>query len=530
MQSYDAAQHAWHFIEKSKAMVLLNTLKDADAKTNSQIPDELLKEEYDLRVELLYLQRSIAEQEMKKEEARDKGFIDECQSKLFEYNEKWQGLINRFEREYPDYFNLKHQTRLPELAQYKPFLTPQSLLINYLVGTQYIYVCTLSATALQFYRLDKPADFDQCCTDALGYVKRNRNKYFAVANRLYQLLIQAVLPANAGTDLKHLIIIPDGKLRDLPFESLLSAEPSDKMSFANQPYLINQYAVSYHYSAALWLYGEQRAAQKPQIPNSFIGFAPVYPDKAPVYVPMPDEFPGLDIDINPTDMPPELMQPQASGKFSVEIKTYRSRKNKGVFRSVLLNGEPFCELLKSEEEVNTIANLFKQHRLNGNTYLHHHATKQNVLQQSTFYKYVLIAAHNDFNPQNPDFSGILLAPEPGNSEATVFTVTETYHLNLKLAALVVLSCCDSGRGADIRGEGTMAMNRGLLFSGADRVMYTLFKIPDAESATLMLYMFEELLKQKKPNHVQCLALAKRRFLAQYPQLSPQHWAGFVLLG
>ncbi len=53
-----------------------------------EIPDELLKEEYDLRVELLYLQRSIAEQEMKKEEARDKIYIDECQNKLLEYNKK----------------------------------------------------------------------------------------------------------------------------------------------------------------------------------------------------------------------------------------------------------------------------------------------------------------------------------------------------------------------------------------------------------------------------------------------------------
>ena len=55
---------------------------------------------------------------------------------------------------------------------------------------------------------------------------------------------------------------------------------------------------------------------------------------------------------------------------------------------------------------------------------------------------------------------------------------------------MVLSCCDSGRGADIKGEGMMAMNRGLLFSGADQVIYTLFKIPDAESATLMTYLFD----------------------------------------
>ena len=523
------AQHAWHFIEKSKAMVLLNTLKDADAKAKAQIPNELLEKEYDLRVELIYLQRTIAEQETKQGDDRDQNFIDECHSKQFAYNEQWQALITQFERDYPDYFNLKHQTRLPDITQIRQFLDAQSIIINYLVGKKHIYTCTLTLSNLNFYRFDKPENFDRTCSDVVGYTRRSRNKYFAVAHQLYQLLIKAVLPNDSTQNIKQIIIIPDGPLRDIPFETLLSDEPHNKQSFAAQPYLINQYTISYHYSAALWLYGEQRAAQKPPRPDSFVGFAPVYPDSPPAFVPPPDEIGDLKIDWG--SMPHELYPPQAASSTNITIKRYRSSEKNELFRSVNLNGTTFCELLKSEDEIKNIAQLFKQRKLTANAYLHHYATKQNLLNDISTYKYILIAAHNDFNPQKADFSGILLSPEPNSPDATIFTITETYHLRLKNAALVVLSCCDSGRGADIKGEGMMAMNRGLLFSGADQVIYTLFKIPDAESATLMTYLFDEILASNPATNIaSALCRAKRRFIQKHPDLSPEHWAGYVLLG
>lgn len=523
------AQHAWYFIEKSKAMVLLNNLKDADAKVQAQIPAELLEKEYNIRIELLYLQRTIAEKKVKQDNSNNQEFINECLNKQFEYNLQWQALIEQFEKEYPDYFNLKHQTKLPEPDQIREYLSPDTMLINYFVGQECIYISTLTKSKLLFYKIDKPAHFDKLCHDVLGYTRRSRNKYFAVAHELYQLLVLPILPSNEADKPTHLIVIPDGKLREIPFETLLTEEPTDLKSFANQPYLLNQFVVSYQYSAALWHYSEQRAATKIHYPDSFIGFAPIYPDQAPTNIPVPTDLDDFDAY---ADILKELSeQPKPSDNATLEIKKYRGLKKRKAMRSVMLNGTQFYELLKSEDEVKNIVQLFEQKGLYANAYLHHYATKQHLLEKTASYKYILIAAHNDFNPQKADFSGILLSPEPNSSEASLFTVNETYQLNLKNAALVILSCCDSGRGIDIKGEGTMAMNRGLLFSGADRIIYTLFKIPDAESAILMTNLFKIILDKTQKTHLaQALTIAKRHFIQQAPNLSPEHWAGFVLLG
>jgi CHAT domain-containing protein len=522
--SQSPAEHAWHFIEKSKAMVLLNTLKDADAKVNAQIPAELLEKEYDLRVELLYLERTIVEQEVKRGNERDQAFIDKCRIEQFDYNEKWQQLIAQFEGDYPDYFNLKHQTKLPSINQIRQYLLPQTLVINYLIVKQHFYICTLSTTNIQFFRFDKPTNFDQLCEDVLGYNHKSRNKYFAAAHLLYQLLLAPILSQEYSfTDL---LIMPDDKLREIPFETLLIQAPTHKNTFDNQPYLLHTYHISYHYSAALWHHCEQRAAKKPSRPNSFVGFAPVYPDKTPVYVPAPNDLSDINLEIDWNEMPEDL-RPQQSDFSTTTTKKYRAKK--GEVRSVNLNGERFCELLKSEEEINNITQLFANRQFMAHRYVHGNATKQNFLEKSKGFKYVLIAAHNDFNPQKPDFSGILLSPGANSNEASVFTINETYHLQLQDAALVVLSCCDSGRGNDQKGEGTMAMNRGLLFSGADHVIYTLFKIPDANSALLTTFLFDELLKNPTISYAAALSFAKRRFVALYPNESPTNWAGFVLL-
>ena len=521
LQGKSAEEMIWHFIEKSKAIVLLSNLKDAEAKVLGKIPAQLLQIEENIKAQLNYLNKTITDQEAKPPEQQNTELLFDCKEKQFDYNEQWRQLTAQLEKDYPDYYQLKHQTNLSSIAELRGTLSPQTALLNYFVGDDYVYVATLTTTQLYVKQIVKPSNFEVLCTDAIGYTKSNRQNYFDAGLKLYQLLV-APLIEQLAPPITHLLVLPDAKLSEVPFEALLTDAVSHTKSFANQPYLLHQYSISYHYSASLWQYSKRRAQQKhtniAQNQPSFVGFAPVYANR-PLNIPQPN---------NQWQLSPNNNHfPKPSNAPSIE-KWVGYKAKEGIVRSVNINGLDFCELVESEKEVLNIAHLFTQKGLIAQSYLHANASKKQFLTQTKGYNYVLVAAHNYFDPQKSDASGIIFSPNETGGDAQLFTINEAYQLNLHAAHLVVLSCCESGRGTHIQGEGTISMNRGLLFAGADNVLHSLFKVPDTETAQLITQLFTALLNNT-PNH-QALSLAKRNFVLTHPNPNPKLWAGFVLLG
>ncbi|CAM4120747.1 CHAT domain-containing tetratricopeptide repeat protein [Corallococcus exiguus] len=125
-------------------------------------------------------------------------------------------------------------------------------------------------------------------------------------------------------------------------------------------------------------------------------------------------------------------------------------------------------------------------------------------------------------------SGLLLAgeTEKNASDSALVTALELAGLDLWGTQLVVLSACDTGRGAVRRGQGVYGLRRAFLVAGAETVVMSLWKVDDATTRTLMETYYRHLLGGEG------LATALREAMRELrrAQPHPHYWAPFIAMG
>lgn len=513
--SQDMAALVFQYLEKSRAVLLFSNIKELEARNAGQIPPPLLQQEYDWRIEITNIEKQRVQALLEPPEKQNKQQLDQWQDQLFTLKHNYQNLIEQFEREYPDYYLLKYQTEPIKLHRLQKILqtNENTFILSFFVGAEQIFLFAVSANTTHFLALPKPVDFAGLIDDFLLSIEtKDKSDYLTYAHALYRILLHDILTLLQTPPDARLLILPDDVLSLIPFEALLTQDSPQNPAYNNLPYLICQYDVSYHFSATLWAHGLQKAAQSAQIPPSFIGFAPVYSnqnryqteeerqtnDQQEIYDPSPTT-------LSKTKTPLPLLE---------------------TVRSVTLYGKTYLELPFAEQEVNHIAQIFTNQHYPATVQLHQHANLTNFRRQAQHYKYVLMAAHGDYNDQHPQLTGIIFSPTDRENAPHILYQADIYNLTLK-ADLIVLSCCETGLGVTLHGEGIMAFNRGFLFAGANNVVYTLFKVYDQASFELTTLFFEQIFKHK--TYYQALRAAKLK-LIQSRSLPPVFWSGYVLVG
>ena len=134
------------------------------------------------------------------------------------------------------------------------------------------------------------------------------------------------------------------------------------------------------------------------------------------------------------------------------------------------------------------------------------------------------------NSERPELSGLVfsLVDQQGKPQDGFLRLHEIYNLQLN-ADLVVLSACETGLGKEIKGEGLIGLTRGFMYSGAPRLVASLWSVDDLATAELMKLFYERMLKDGLPAGA-ALREAQLELSGQKRWASPYCWAGFVLHG
>jgi CHAT domain-containing protein len=151
-------------------------------------------------------------------------------------------------------------------------------------------------------------------------------------------------------------------------------------------------------------------------------------------------------------------------------------------------------------------------------------------RQLSQYRIVHFATHGLLNSERPELSGLVfsLVDREGKQQDGFLRLHEIYNLQLN-ADLVVLSACETGLGKEIKGEGLIGLTRGFMYSGAPRVVASLWNVDDFATAELMKLFYQRMLKDGLPAGA-ALRASQLELSRQKRWASPYFWAGFVLHG
>ena len=478
------------FGEKRKGVLSLSQLKETEARLKANIPSKLLDKEYDLRKDILFYDKQLLEGKTKDGKPQNPAVLKKWQNERIEAKQQYDILIEQLEKNHPDYYRLKYDTKTASVVQIQSALENDQALISYFTGEKDLYVFAIGKENFEVFKVNK-AEYEEDLKRLLGLFNGDglfrKPRFIKSATKLYQCLLAKALEAIQAS---KLVLIPDGELLQLPFETLLIGEVEDEaklldLPFNELPYLIRKYEISYHFSATLWHYQISDGTKKPfpsQKPH-FVGFAPVYQGKD-------------------------------------EAVLTRSKA-----RAVTLRGNDCYELPFSKKEVEDIAGLFAAQQYESSSFTHENATLNNFKNHAPKSTHMHIAAHGRYDPKNPEMFGIELSP---NSNDNNHTLRFQDLSSLKMQAdLVVLSCCNSGRGRLAPGEGMLAMHKGFVHAGCRNIVFTLFKVPDENTAPLMLGFYENHLLHQQ-SYGTALRNAKLKMLTQ-KAWTPKDWAGFVMV-
>ena len=293
-------EQAFCFSEKNKSSVLLEALAGAEALQFAGIPDTLLDMEHKLSIDIVnYINL--------KNNSKNDSLTNIWNALLFKTKRSYDSLISIFEMQYPDYYNLKYNNSPATVEEISDLVDKKTAILSYVIGDSTITIFAIGKrdfTVTQVAKIDSLKEkinayrFYISNTDLLQQevmygMHESVDLYQELAIQFYNLLfpaeIQEFLKGGILYDIENLIIIPDGQLATLPFETLhtenYNAEWTDwknKDYFSNMPYLIKDYNISYNYSATL--FQQTRPKEKTDeievTPlNDWLAFAPVFDDK-----------------------------------------------------------------------------------------------------------------------------------------------------------------------------------------------------------------------------------------------------------
>ncbi|MCP2520743.1 CHAT domain-containing protein [SCandidatus Aminicenantes bacterium Aminicenantia_JdfR_composite] len=469
LKGYD--RQSFYFYEKAKARALLDSIQEAKIDLNESLPLEMRKQIVQISSKISQIITELEKAGISEEER--KSLLRELNIAEEDYEELMR-KVKLKNSKYENIINLRIFSSFEVQRVLSNNNLRNTLIIEYKLDRDKIVLWTISRNTFRMYLVPRRKDFEKLVVDYYNLLAKKNSSLRKI--RLYNEEICKFILYPAKNELSkytNLIIIPDGILNIIPFETLLMGKK----------YLIDTYNISYSPSSAVLI---QLISRETKRGNKW---------KYQLLIAGNPTFPIFKLE----DVSNELYRP--------------------------LFG-PFERIPYSEDEINSVSHYFRKKK---RIILKEDSFKEEIIKDLDLKKFKIVhfATHALVDETIPWRSAIIFSLDNDPKEDGFLQLREIYNLRLN-SDLVVLSGCKTNLGKYIEGEGLVSLARGFLYAGSSSVVGSLWEVSDFSTAYFMNLFYFYLKRGKKKN--EALRKAKLEMIRNKIFKHPYHWAGLILIG
>ena len=450
-------------LEQSHSASTRAALQNRQAMQFANIPDSVLTEDRKLRREMRFVQASASE------------MGDTYNTDLrFQTMNRWRSFQSELKNKYPKYYNLRYAPAPADPGALQSWLRDNRAgLVAYFVENEDLIAIVSAGDGFTAHILNPGASWQDSVMayrDMLSQRAESR-QIARMGHYLYSILWQPIEKELS----KNVVIVPDGVLNFLNFETLLPSKPGNE-NFATWDWLIRKHTFLTRTTLT------QQTAQHPKTKNQVLALAP---------------------------------------GFSDELK----QRYKNALTNNARTDSTFMHWVQTPWSVSFAEKLSPR----GQVFTGSAATVDAFRQHAGDAEILHFGTHAHLSDNRPLLSYLALTPDPARHQDGYLYAYELYNLPLN-ARLAVLTACETGVGSYREGDGVISLAHAFQYAGCPNVIYSLWQIDDQQSAWLIDAFYSGLDQGDKFSDA--LRNAKLSYIENHTgELSaPYYWAGIMLTG
>ena len=532
-QSLSYAAEAFRIVEQGKARSLLDMLGDARTEVREGVPVALLERKAANMARQQEIANLLGGVGLLRSSAPQQS-VAELEAELERLTLEFNSLENGIRTGSPRYAALMRTQPLTLAEVQRQVLDDATALLEYNLGTHQSYLFAATKTGLTLYRLPSRAQIERQAIElrqqlvpagsrraiaginvesttrgltlgAPSAAPASVSAYVAAANALYNTV---VAPAISSVGEKRLLVVPDGALNYVPFESLVAN--TQGLDYSALAYLVKTNEIVYAPSASVVAVLRQGARRNDagRAAGMLLVADPVF-DASDAR--LKNSTPGA-------SRARESVQRLSLASALSDVTNLKSDK----LKLVRLDG--------TRSEAEEIARLARASGNQADVWLDFDANEANLrARKLDNYRVLHFATHGLLDAERPQFTGLALSLVGQTDGDGFLRVEEVFNLRLG-SPLVMLSACETGLGRERRGEGVIGLTRAFMYAGAPTVGVSLWSVGDKSTAELMPEFYRRLLAGGGSAPVAAMRASQLSMIAGRKYSAPFYWSPFVLVG
>ncbi|MCP4439715.1 MAG: CHAT domain-containing protein [Aureispira sp.] len=486
LELMDKEQHidkAFLRADENKSVLLLQATKSEAVYRLGGLPDSLIWKDKKLLKKQSKLQAKLLEKRKKTEK-------DSLLNELNQINQDINSFIKAIKDQYPKYHKLKYEQVDAKVEEIQGLLDKHTALLEYVISDSVVHIFCVDKQEIRWKRtfvsnkkLTRRIKKLHSALSNYTLIKNDEylsyQTYTEQAHWFYQELVAPVL-ADKST-IKNLIIVTDGELGHLPFETFLMEPAPDALTdYGQLNYLVSDYQISYNYSATLWK--ENVEAPKPKNNGQILGFAANYNIKLDTAM--------VDVRLPTDQWLRGVLKPLPAARKEVELL---QEKYRGFFA--------FDQL----------------------------ASEKTVKEKASDFAILHFATHGILDSERPMLSSLAFSEDNDSIESNFWQAHEISKMELN-ADLVVLSACETGYGEFEKGNGIASLARAFMYAGSPALIVSLWQVNDLATSKIMENLYNNFADGMDKD--EALRQAKLQYIKSAEGIAahPAFWSPFIQMG